>query len=168
MIRIRPERPEDAWAAANVHVAAWRVAYAEIIPEEVLDALDPGEMAERRKDRPGQCLVAEKDGAVVGFISFGPGREDPHLSEVYAIYVHPDHWGTGVADALMSHAAGLMHNDICLWVLAGNQRAQRFYERYGLRRDGQARPFRPRGSELTFPMVRMVSHRGGDEEERQH
>ncbi len=51
-----------------------------------------------------------------------------------------------------------------LWVLAENQRAQRFYTRRGLRRDGQTGVFRPRGTDLDFPIVRWALLPGSDQQ----
>lgn len=52
----------------------------------------------------------------------------------YGFYVHPDAWGTGLADALIErcHAAlADRFDDALLWVLTDNPRARRFYERNG-------------------------------------
>jgi GNAT superfamily N-acetyltransferase len=83
-------------------------------------------------------LLAEIDGEVVGFVAWGPGREDPR-PELMALYVHPDRWGSGAGRALMLAAEdGLRQrgDGACLWVLADNPRARRFYERAGWAPDG--------------------------------
>ena len=43
----------------------------------------------------GRSFVAERDGAVVGFASVGPSRDERGIGELYAIYVDPDAWSTG-------------------------------------------------------------------------
>jgi len=45
-VRIREASVEDAPAIAYVHVAAWRVAYRGLLPQEHLDQLDEGRRAE--------------------------------------------------------------------------------------------------------------------------
>jgi ribosomal protein S18 acetylase RimI-like enzyme len=80
---------------------------------------------------------------VVGFISVGASRDNEAGGELFAIYVDPDHWGSGVGRELM--AAGeerlreLGHTDVFLWVLEDNPRARRFYERAGWYDDGGRR-----------------------------
>lgn len=58
--------------------------------------------------------------------------------------VHPDRFGTGVADALHAQAIEVMAaagvRSARLWVLAENHRARRFYERHGWWPDGRERP----------------------------
>ncbi|MEV4532285.1 GNAT family N-acetyltransferase [Asanoa sp. NPDC049518] len=62
MFTIRPETPDDIDDVAAVHVRAWQIAYAGIIPKEVLDALDPAQRAAQRRQHRGatgfQTLVA--------------------------------------------------------------------------------------------------------------
>ena len=63
--------------------------------------------------------------------------------ELYGIYVHPDWWNRGVGRILISDArdrlAHLGFDEAVLWVLVGNVRAERFYEKDGWRSDGQRR-----------------------------
>jgi GNAT superfamily N-acetyltransferase len=84
-------------------------------------------------------LVAEVDGEIVGFVGVGPSRDEPGEGELYAIYLDPAHFGTGVGRALMQAAVGrlreLGYAEATLWVLDGNVRAERFYRLAGWRRD---------------------------------
>ena len=60
-----------------------------------------------------------------------------------ALYVDPGSWGRGVGRLLMAEARdGLRRagfTGATLWVLAGNDRAQRFYRADGWEPDGEAR-----------------------------
>ena len=60
--------------------------------------------------------------------------------EVYALYVAPDWWSTGTGRSLMAAALTALseagYRRAVLWVLAGNARARRFYERAGFSADG--------------------------------
>jgi GNAT superfamily N-acetyltransferase len=47
------------------------------------------------------------------------------------LYVEPEAFGTGVADALFEHAQTRRPNGFTLWVFQQNARARRFYERHG-------------------------------------
>jgi hypothetical protein len=61
-----------------------------VLPPEVLDELSPAVMARlwQRFVTRGEAYtqyVAEVDGVIVGFVGFGPGRDDgfAELTEVY-------------------------------------------------------------------------------------
>ncbi|MEU3455414.1 GNAT family N-acetyltransferase [Micromonospora sp. NPDC006766] len=161
MLTIRREEPDDAEAIARVHVRSWQAGYAGIMPDEVLRRLNPAAWAQRRRDlgtadpaHPFATLLAEVDGRVAGFATFGPYRNnqdrgdlDHRYGEILAVYVEPAHWGTGTGGDLLTAArAGLTERgwqEYRLWVLADNARARRFYERAGLS---------PDGAESTYPV----------------
>ena len=138
---IRPGTPADAEAVADVQVKTWQVAYAHALPRDRLMALSVESRADMHRRWPP--LVAEVDGAVVGFVAVGPTHDEQGDGELYAIYVHPDHWGTGVGRALLEageqRLRELGHRDAHLWVLDDNPRARRFYEIAGWSTDGTAR-----------------------------
>jgi len=172
MVEIRAHSESDIDAVAEVNVRTWRSAYAGIIPAEVLDALDPAEVARRNRNRatpPGAVtLVAEEHGTIVGFASFGPGRVeqtgsdeyDMSVGELYAIYVDPGHQRAGTGQLLLAAAmAGLAEAgfpEMRLWVLAENHPARRFYERHGLAPNGETNYYTPRGSTVELPEIRYA------------
>ena len=137
---VRLAEPADAPAVASVHVKSWQAAYRGQIPDEVLDNLDVAErtaMWERASAR-GEVWVALDGDEVVGFICTGPSREADATSQLYAIYLLPSAWGTGLAQPLAEAGlAGL--TDTVVWVLEDNRRARRFYERLGFTVDGKTR-----------------------------
>jgi len=139
---IRPGTAADAEGVARVHVETWQAAYAHALPSEQLEALSLKEAVERHRRWPPE-LVAEQDGEIVGFVSVGASRDPGTDGELFAIYVHPEHWGTGVGRALLDAGEGelrrLGHNEAILWVLEDNPRARRFYEIAGWSADGAAR-----------------------------
>jgi len=140
-VTIRPAVPEDAEALTHLHLDCWDDAYTGLMPQQVLD--------DRRADVPARIerwrtileqsdntLVAEAPDGLVGFVSAGSGRDndvDTDL-ELMALYVRADRWGNGLGYALLEAAIG--DRAAYLWVLAGNERAIRFYERQGFRLDG--------------------------------
>jgi GNAT superfamily N-acetyltransferase len=83
---------------------------------------------------------------VVGFSSYGPERERARgftgRGEVWAFYVHPDSWGTGVAAELMVHTETRLKAEgfdtAVLWVLKDNPRGRAFYEKFGWKPSGIA------------------------------
>jgi ribosomal protein S18 acetylase RimI-like enzyme len=139
-MNIRPATADDAEAIARVHVTTWQEAYRDTFGA-ALDQLSVPDAAERRRawledPAPGTfTLAGELFGRVAGFANAGPARDDPGMGELYAIYVVPQSWGTGLGPALMAAVLdGLRARGVgvaVLSVLADNQRARRFYEREG-------------------------------------
>lgn len=127
--------PADAGALADVHVEAWRKAYEGILPEEYLAGLDREARVRfwGRKLQEGE-RVNVCGNPVIGFCLAGDSDEEG-WGEVFAIYVHPDHWGEGVGARLLQAGERQLreadHERALLWVLRDNQRARHFYERQG-------------------------------------
>jgi len=155
-VLIREAEAADADAVAAVHVRAWQAAYRGLLPDAYLDALRPQERASRYTfgspdPAAPRTMIAAIDGAVAGFASFGASRDPdaPHAGELFALYVDPGNWRSGVGGALLHDACERLcargHEEALLWVLAGNERAARFYLARGWRSDGAEREEDPRG-----------------------
>jgi ribosomal protein S18 acetylase RimI-like enzyme len=170
MTVIRPSTEADIDEIAALSVRTWQAGYAGIVPADHLASLDPVARAQNLRTRPktpgSQTLVAEDDGNLVGFVTFGPYREDDGeidraAGELYAIYVSPDHWGQGTGRRLLSMARGRLkadgYPDMRLWVLAENTNARRFYERMGLAADGTTQTWTPRGTTVELPELRYAT-----------
>jgi GNAT superfamily N-acetyltransferase len=123
-VTIRSAVPADAEAMALVHRLSANTAYGRD------DPLDGRLAAARRLFDEGETrpFLAEDDrGAVIGVLTVGD-------DELHAIYVHPDHWGTGVGQALLDRAETELAKTCAaasLTCMAGNARGRRFYERNG-------------------------------------
>lgn len=136
-------RVEDARAIAEVHVASWQAAYRGLLPEGYLASLSIAEREARwRRDiESGQAwvlVVRAREGQVLGLAAYGASRDDDapaQRGELQAIYLHPAHWGQGMGRALCRAAlqdlAKKEFTSAGLWVIEGNDRAIRFYERVG-------------------------------------
>jgi GNAT superfamily N-acetyltransferase len=104
----------------------------------------------------GPDLAAGQVPKIVGYASYGPeqdvngtpslspadaGSPDACIAELYALYVAPAWWSTGIGRALMervlSDVLGEGYPRITLWVLEENARARRFYERSGFHVAGE-------------------------------
>ena len=150
MVTLRLARADDADAIGRIQVETWRAAYTGLMPEEAVAGFDV-ESRQRmwreglgRRPRPGSAtFVVEDGGEVVGFASVGASREEDaeREGELYAIYLHPSRWGDGIGRALLQRAEESMRSSgfrrALLWVLAGNERAERFYRAAGWEEDGE-------------------------------
>jgi ribosomal protein S18 acetylase RimI-like enzyme len=118
------------------------------MPQPYLDGLDMSEWVDTWRRRLGApsdgstVLVAMVDHLLAGFAAIGRARDvkSDDAGELYAINVHPDYWRTGVGTALLAEAQRRLadhgYRRAVLWVLPGNVRARRFYERHGWKLEG--------------------------------
>lgn len=143
-MHIEPATPEDCRAIAEVHVLSWQHAYKGILPAEYLDALSitsrEAMWRESFVNGQPQLLVAKNNGAVVGFVAFGPSREEGAqalCAEIWAIYLTPSIWSQGTGRQLWLAAWERLltqgFRTVSLWVIAGNARAIRFYSAAGFK-----------------------------------
>jgi GNAT superfamily N-acetyltransferase len=150
-MNLRLAVPEDALAVAWVHVRAWQAAYRGLMPDDHLSGLRPEERA-RHYDfasldptRPRTLVAVEAD-TVLGFATVSPARDEGVCGhgELCALYVEPDCWGRGIGQALAAAARGELYRlgfrQALLWVVAGNERAQRFYRADGWTAEELHRP----------------------------
>jgi GNAT superfamily N-acetyltransferase len=168
MISVRAATLDDTEAVCALHIAAWQAAYRGLIPDEILDGLDLDAWVARRRETfhtgPRVFVAVDAEDRPIGHtmidtyrIGQDPDRREPGVGEIWAIYAHPDHWGTGVGRALIRAAlAELPQPEVRLWVLEGNLRARAFYERNGLYPDGTWADWVPRGSEVRLPELRYA------------
>ncbi|HEX3511295.1 MAG TPA: GNAT family N-acetyltransferase [Solirubrobacteraceae bacterium] len=147
-MEVRRAVPADALPVAEVHVRAWRVAYAELLPPPELEKLDPRERATRYDFSAGAAqatFVAAEADAVLGFATCGArdGESGAGEGELRALYIDPPHWRTGLGRVLLryaeDHMRGLGFQHAVLWVLLGNAAAERFYLAHGWRADDERR-----------------------------
>ena len=125
---------------ARVHVRSWQAAYRTLLPHDYLDQLRP-------QDRAKKYDFASLDPLKPRGRSWPRGRRvDPWLAttapsrepdlkdhgELCALYVDPEQWGRGIGIALVAAARARLFSrgfrNAVLWVLAGNVRAERFYQ----------------------------------------
>ncbi|CAL9394628.1 N-acetyltransferase family protein [Streptomyces sp. enrichment culture] len=167
-VRVREMVLADCDRVSLIRVRGWQSAYRGLMPQPHLDAMDPAADAERRRALFARApegvvnLVAEDEGGeVVGWACHGPYRDGEQRTadaELYAVYVDPARLGAGVGRALLAESvrrcetAG--HPRMLLWVLKGNTRARRFYERAGFCPDGAEEPFEVDG--VPVPEVRYA------------
>jgi ribosomal protein S18 acetylase RimI-like enzyme len=147
-IALRQAVTADAQAVADVHGRSWQVAYRGLLPDEYLEGLRAEDRAHRysfgtlEADQP-VTVAALDQGNVCGFATTGPSQDEKGCGELYALYVHPNCWGLGVGRQLVTEARERMVRlgfaQAVLWVLKGNERAERFYQVDGWMADGRHR-----------------------------
>ncbi len=138
---LRAAEPGDELAVAIVHVRAWQAAYKGLLPDEYLAGLRPEDRAGRYTfgvaGKPA-TIVAIEEGMIRGFattyVAEGTG-------ELAALDVDPEWWGRRLGVALITAArAAVAGMDVMtLWLLRGNERAERFYRKDGWAPDGTVR-----------------------------
>jgi ribosomal protein S18 acetylase RimI-like enzyme len=169
-IALRAANPDDAKAISELKVLCWRDSYKGLMPDAALQNLDAkAEEPHWREwlsdEKSGLCAYVLHEGQnLIGYALAGPfrpveGPEDgseqtPDLaaSEIYAIYLHPNHQRQGHGKTLISALAKDLikhdYKDMALWVLGGNVKAESFYEAMG-GEDGPKRVQR-RGNKIVF------------------
>lgn len=157
---IEPATLADARRVAEVHVQAWQAAYVGIVPDAYLASLsvDKRETMWREaiEKQVPELLVARVDGEVAGWVAFDGSRDAGAATgtgEIWALYVDPAHWSSGMGRALWRRArARLLErgvDSITLWVLAANARAINFYEAAGFALEpGSAKGFELGGRQV--------------------
>ena len=149
---VRAASVDDAAAIAEVHVASWTAAYADLIDlSQAGNRMDVGERERAWRERIPRVgddgfrtWVAELEGEVAGFAFTQPTEDEDlnplEIAELVALYLHPEHYGEGLGKLLLDRAvAGVRSQGFLqatLWVLEENARAIHFYRREGWKPDG--------------------------------
>jgi ribosomal protein S18 acetylase RimI-like enzyme len=154
-VAIRRARPGDAAGIAAVHVAAWREAYAGLVPARMLGAFSVAGRTRRWHgilSAPDPSLesavfvAVARDREIVGFGSCGRQPvaallADGFAGEFSALYLLAAHQRQGIGRRLLAlMAQDLLARDLggaALWVLRDNAPARRFYEALGANVVGQ-------------------------------
>ncbi len=151
-MEVRGAEPGDADRVAEVHVRSWQIAYRGLLADDYLDRLRPEDRAARYRfgstdPEAPVTLVATSGGIISGFATVGAALDADveGAGELLALYVDPPLWGRGVGRRLIASARDRLveqgSTEAVLWVLAGNERTQRFYEIDGWIPDGARRAY---------------------------
>jgi len=143
---VRPAALRDAKAIAEIHVSVSQAAFKSVVPGETMPAIPVDKSQAYWRDAiefiEPQVYVAVDDGKIVGFVGFDRSRDKgtPNtMGEIWAIYVAASHWGQGVGLALWDAAReGLLEEGctkVTLWIPVGNERALRFHDLAGFKRE---------------------------------
>ncbi|MDO8875278.1 MAG: GNAT family N-acetyltransferase [Pseudolabrys sp.] len=129
-LTMRPYTPADEDAAIEL----WRRTWARHYPHIDFNARVAWWRERWRQELlpVAQVVLAEQDGALAGFVTVDPKTE--YLDQ---IVVAPEHWGSGIARALLDEAKKLSPGGLSLLVNKDNARAIRFYEKHGFAYAGE-------------------------------
>jgi len=142
-VAVRPARTEDVRPVIALHERCWRISYAGIADADAKFARGVEEWERLWLELLDRTRVAELDGAVAGFVVFGPSRDADAAQgsgEIHALYVDPDAQGTGLGSTLVAQAraelAAAGFERVTLWTFQHNPASRGFYERLGFVWDG--------------------------------
>lgn len=137
-----------------VHWKSWHETYAGLMPAEYLRNVTLEKCVKMAHKFPQNTLLLKVDNRVVGFSCFGTSADDAKANEVIALYLLAEFHGKQLGYALLKHTVALFGNrrPIILWVLKGNDRAIRFYQRFGFEYTGKEKAC-PFGVELQMVLT---------------
>jgi len=170
MITIRRAAPSDASDLAELQAVTWRETYPGLLPQPILDGLTLARLHKQWRaqlkalddDHDQGVFIAERNEEAIGYGTCGMsrGRIDPWDAEINMLYVRASAQGRGAGQLLMAAMArhllarGMFSAGV--WVVRGNGRARRFYERLG------GRPSAFRRDAMQGWLIPVASYRWDD------
>ncbi|MBS0535961.1 MAG: GNAT family N-acetyltransferase [Proteobacteria bacterium] len=123
-------------ADENEAIELWRRTWAEHYPRIDFNIRVPWWRERWRNELvPNtQIVLANIDSMLVGFVTV-----DPKTGYLDQIVVAPEHWGSGIAKALLDEAKRLSPGGLTLLVNKDNDRAIAFYRKHAFVDDGEDR-----------------------------
>ena len=156
-VSVRPATQQDADEIGRIQVETWRIGYRNVLPEPVLDSLDPASAAEVWRSSitapptlAHHVLVAVEGDWRVGFTAFGPDGDaqpdDPapdSTASVSVLLVEP-RWsrrghGSRLLAAIADLAAAAGVTRLVAWVPVTDTATLEFYRSAGWAADGMQR-----------------------------
>ena len=135
------ETEEEIKAKGYVDWKTVREAYSELLSQDYLDSAETLEKCVERAFKWRDNMLLAKDGdKVIGFAGYGKSRYDDlgNTGEIHSLYILREYYGKKIGYGLMNAAVERLaeYDRIVVRVLERNERAIRFYERYGFHFDG--------------------------------
>ena len=141
-----PASPGDGDALGEIHAESWKAAYAGFFAQEFF-----AEAVRHRRHKWHDVLAENKDtimlaaldGRPLAYSYFGVSPAGPETAEIFGFYGHPDGWGTGIANTLMTASLDRIREEgfrrVHLWTLRDTPQSRRFYAKSGFTESGAAR-----------------------------
>ncbi|MCW5693204.1 MAG: GNAT family N-acetyltransferase [Pseudolabrys sp.] len=132
IVTLRAYLPADETEAIEL----WRRTWAEHYPHIDFDARVPWWRERWRNELVphAKIVLANIDSVLVGFMTV-----DQKTGYLDQIVVAPEHWGSGIAAALLNEAKRLSPGGLTLLVNKDNDRAIAFYRKHDFMDDGEDR-----------------------------
>ena len=137
-----------------VHWKSWQETYEGLMSREYLENITLGKCIKMAHKWPQNTLLLKVDGKSVGFACVGKSKDTDGADEIVAIYLLREYQGMKLGYALLKEAVTRLagSHKIVLWVLQGNDRAIRFYQKFGFAFNGKEKQL-PFGTELQMEMI---------------
>lgn len=142
---VRLARTSDVDGIAAVNVRSWRQRFAATLPGDVLDALDPSDLAMvwasgiLNPPTTGHRLLVAVEGAdVVGYAAIGPSQDpdaEPGTGELLALEVDPEQQrqghGSRLLAAAVDHAGAGGLDTVLVWCPLDDEARRGFLQSAG-------------------------------------
>ena len=151
-VDVRLATVQDAEGIAMVKVRGWQSAYRGLIQDAYLDAMDVAHYTHRTRDllersKQSQNWVCCEGTETIGWASVRFFKDEKKLgamsAQLEALYILEAYWNLGVGflmwQTVLSDLIAQKVDAVSLWLLEGNHRALKFYERQGFVLDGQTK-----------------------------
>lgn len=159
---VRTASPADIAAIGAVHARAWRAAYVDLLPPDVLAALDPSALsrswAPAVTEPPSErhrVVVACAGPTVVGFAAVDAD------GELVALLVDPSHQRRGHGSRLLSAVVAHLRTSgtdlLVAWCPLADTVRRTFLTSAGLAPDGAFRELEVPGAQARLREVRLVA-----------
>lgn len=142
---------EDAEVLALINSQSALQGYKGIIPDDILKEKFSYERLRERLHKEliegnTTSCIAFKGELPVGMQTFAKDTEaerDASEIDIWRIYLLPEYWGQNIGMEFMGWGIDELrkkgYKKAALWVVEGNARAMRFYEKFGFIHDGEVR-----------------------------
>lgn len=141
-LHYRTPRLDDVDELSRLHVLCWQQAYEGFLPAEFLRDLSVEQRAadwrQTFADPAVFTMIACIHDQIVGFVSCGPSRKEAASladGEIYAIYIHREHYRKGIGRRFMAEAAKFWlakgGHSLVVGFFAVNAQAESFYQSLG-------------------------------------
>lgn len=151
------ETAEEMDGKGYVHYKSWQETYRGLMEGSYLEGVTLERCQAMARKWTDNILVAKDGDKVIGFAAYGSCRDEgaSDFGEVFAIYVLAEFHRQRVGYELMNAAFEKLkeYKEIVVWVLKGNDKAIKFYERYGFRFDGMEKEVMLGGRNVELRMV---------------
>lgn len=172
---VRLARTPDVDDVAAVNIRSWRLRFAGVVPDDVLENMDASDLAMvwasgiLNPPTPGhRLLVAVDDNRVVGYAAIGPSQDpdaDGGTAELVALEVDPDHLRQGHGSRLMAaavdHLRGAGMDSAVAWCPVHDEVRRQFLQSAGWGPDSAYRDLAVGvavdGSDLIVREVRLAT-----------